>query len=350
MKPDFHTAADRYSVATAELQWVIERRPARDVHYAFATHYHPYSEALIERLNLDGLPALLDPAWQAKLEVPLANATYQPGTDVDPPFPKHEIDVSDDGPYSIYNWELFFHAPLLIATHLSKNQRFEEARRWFHFLFDPTSTDPDPAPQRFWKFLRFRQQKRQIIHDEWRRQHEIAHPHDAVEAARQPVTQGPQGRHVRGHEDKSPAWPKHARHLGNKAAFVARQDVPKRAKTDGDIEIRLERHPQRIGPRVLQRRHSRRVGRAPPCFRQHAGADVHADHAVAAQGLQHTHRRPSAATNIQAAGKGTQRLQMRAYAIKEEIRGSKRRVIKLRREQIIAALGRRQSLSGEFPE
>jgi len=158
LKPDFHTAADRYSVATAELQWVIERRPARDVHYAFATHYHPYSEALIERLNLDGLPALLDPAWQAKLEVPLANATYQPGTDVDPPFPKHEIDVSDDGPYSVYNWELFFHAPLLIATHLSKNQRFAEAQRWFHFLFDPTSTDPVPVPQRFWKFLRFRQE------------------------------------------------------------------------------------------------------------------------------------------------------------------------------------------------
>ena len=39
--------------------------------------------------------------------------------------------------------------------HLSKNQRFAEAQRWFHYVFDPTSTDPtSPAPQRFWKFLR----------------------------------------------------------------------------------------------------------------------------------------------------------------------------------------------------
>src|SRR4029453_9242161 len=42
--------------------------------------------------------------------------------------------------------------------HLSKNQRFAEAQRWFHYIFDPTSNDTtvDP-PARFWKFLRFRQ-------------------------------------------------------------------------------------------------------------------------------------------------------------------------------------------------
>ncbi len=46
-----------------------------------------------------------------------------------------------------------------MAVHLSKNQRFAEAQKWFHFIFDPTSNDKsvDP-PQRFWKFLRFRQE------------------------------------------------------------------------------------------------------------------------------------------------------------------------------------------------
>ena len=41
--------------------------------------------------------------------------------------------------------------------HLSKNQRFEDSQKWFHYIFDPTTsaTHPDP-PQRFWKFLRFR--------------------------------------------------------------------------------------------------------------------------------------------------------------------------------------------------
>ncbi len=50
------------------------------------------------------------------------------------------------GAYSNYNWELFFHTPVLIAVHLSKNQRFEEAQRWFHYVFDPTTNDLDLRP------------------------------------------------------------------------------------------------------------------------------------------------------------------------------------------------------------
>lgn len=50
---------------------------------------------------------------------------------------------------SQYNWELFYHIPLLVATRLSANQRFEEAARWFEFIFDPT---PGRAggKERFW--------------------------------------------------------------------------------------------------------------------------------------------------------------------------------------------------------
>ena len=67
------------------------------------------------------------------------------------------IDVSTSGPYSNYNRELFFHIPLMVATHLSKNQRFAEAQRWFHYIFDPTNNDPSVDPsRRFWNFLAFR--------------------------------------------------------------------------------------------------------------------------------------------------------------------------------------------------
>jgi hypothetical protein len=38
----------------------------------------------------------------------------------------------------------------LIADRLSKNQRFEEAMRWFHYIFDPTSASAGP-----WKFRPF---------------------------------------------------------------------------------------------------------------------------------------------------------------------------------------------------
>jgi hypothetical protein len=139
--------------------WVHTLRPRREVDYSFATHYHPYADTLIERLNVDGLEALLDARYHATLERDLAPTLYEPGVFSVTPFPKHKIDLSDAGAYSLYNWELFFHAPVLIASHLSKNQRFEEAQRWFHRVFDPTSDEDDiPVPRRFWKFLRFREE------------------------------------------------------------------------------------------------------------------------------------------------------------------------------------------------
>lgn len=131
----------------------------RRVRYALTAHYHPWSDELIRKLNADGMPALLDPTYLDSLTTPLSPGLYRPGPAMIGAFPAETIDVSDDGPYSIYNWELFFHAPLMVAVHLSKNQRFEEAQRWFHYVFDPTSTDTSvDAPQRFWKFLRFRQE------------------------------------------------------------------------------------------------------------------------------------------------------------------------------------------------
>lgn len=66
-------------------------------------------------------------------------------------------------PYGIYNWELFLHTPLLIADYLSKEQRFEDAQRWLHFIFDPTTNEPaDPQnpAARFWRFLPFYQASR----------------------------------------------------------------------------------------------------------------------------------------------------------------------------------------------
>ena len=56
-------------------------------------------------------------------------------------YPREVVDFTPDGAYSSYNWELFFHAPLLIANALSKNQRFEEARDWYHFIFNPIGVE-----------------------------------------------------------------------------------------------------------------------------------------------------------------------------------------------------------------
>ena len=70
-------------------------------------------------------------------------------------FPRENVDFSPTGAYSIYNWELFFHIPLLIATSLSQNQQFENAQKWFHYIFNPTTSSTDAIPQRHWNCLPF---------------------------------------------------------------------------------------------------------------------------------------------------------------------------------------------------
>ena len=76
--------------------------------------------------------------------------TYQP-TALVGKSPVAKLDFDGTGAYSVYNWELFFHVPLTIAIHLSKNGRFEDAQRWFHFVFDPTDDSDGDTPERFWK-------------------------------------------------------------------------------------------------------------------------------------------------------------------------------------------------------
>ncbi|MFN2169243.1 MAG: toxin, partial [Anaerolineae bacterium] len=156
----FHGTMSAWTLSAQGLgSWTSTDLPQRIVDYRFHTHYHPYSDALIQRLNSQGLQALLDMQLDPTLVRSLDPAIYAFGPYVEQPYPGHELDVSDEGAYSVYNWELFFHAPLLVAVHLSVNQRFEDAQRWFHRIFDPTSTDTSvPPPQRFWKFLRFRQE------------------------------------------------------------------------------------------------------------------------------------------------------------------------------------------------
>ncbi|AVI65870.1 Insecticidal toxin complex protein TcaB (toxin complex protein) [Shewanella sp. WE21] len=40
------------------------------------------------------------------------------------------------GPYGQYLWEIFFHLPFLLATRFATEQRFEEAERWYKYIFN----------------------------------------------------------------------------------------------------------------------------------------------------------------------------------------------------------------------
>ncbi len=152
----YHANRD-YAVLARSSYWTYKQES--EFTYTFENFFHPFVGELIEELNKGSLPGMLDPAFHADLKADFFTTFYTLHTSnlvKIKHFPK-EIDVTEGGPYANYNWELFFHIPLTIAVHLSKNQRFAEAQRWFHFIFDPTANDTSVAvPQRYWKFIAFR--------------------------------------------------------------------------------------------------------------------------------------------------------------------------------------------------
>jgi hypothetical protein len=150
----------------------VDRR-ARQLHYRFWLHQHPYVTQLTREFIRGAVPRLqaADTELKPPLEKSFFAARYQPakaaedypagsvpasGVLVDRRHPVYDLDFRHGGPYSVYNWELFFHIPLAIAVHLSRNQRFKEARDWLHYIFDPTDTSDESAPQRYWKFAPFK--------------------------------------------------------------------------------------------------------------------------------------------------------------------------------------------------
>ena len=170
---EFHHVSDTRTIVKNQTY----NRVRQDIEftYTFENFFHPFVGELIQKLNKESLAEMLDPTFLAELDrssdddKAAPNSLFKlfkdfytaPENNDDlvkvEGFPK-DIDLRHGGAYANYNWELFFHIPLTIAVHLSKNQRFAEAQRWFHYIFDPTCTDMSVGrPQRFWKFLAFRQ-------------------------------------------------------------------------------------------------------------------------------------------------------------------------------------------------
>jgi len=114
-------------------------------------HYQPHVCTFLEKLNRYGLTGPNRWSTQVKklqgerLEMIGPSLSYQPGLALQyayqtpNSYPKVDVDFTFCGAYSPYNWEIFFHIPLLLATKLSQNRQFEAAHAWFQTIFDPTA-------------------------------------------------------------------------------------------------------------------------------------------------------------------------------------------------------------------
>ncbi len=136
----------------------------------FQTHYHPYACTMLERLHAAGPQGLYragePPNYQPEYSGAIPKTfprqrMHEPeetfALRFDPlgpsfgPLPLEEFDFSFVGAYSLYNWEVFFHLPVLLADRLGKSGRYAEAQRWFHGVFDPTDVSHHGSPEKYWR-------------------------------------------------------------------------------------------------------------------------------------------------------------------------------------------------------
>ena len=156
----YHETTDVAAVVGAQNQTnLIGRHPWLwgywEYSFDFKNFYHPYVGALIRKLNQTDVKGMLNAGFLDQLVDPYAAQDYTPNpsnlASVSVTLESRAVDVAVGGPYAGYNWELLYHLPIAVAVHLSNNQRFAEAQKWFHLVFDPTNSDLSvPAPQRFW--------------------------------------------------------------------------------------------------------------------------------------------------------------------------------------------------------
>jgi peptidoglycan hydrolase-like protein with peptidoglycan-binding domain len=160
LSPFFYQDSARAFFVQPQWQQVIQGygQVVQRVRYAFSSFYHPYTALFLRELGRSGMDGLLTrkiqqfPQQYYPGNMFAFTPTYRPtaSSTVDPASERDVVDFSPNGACSIYNWEIFFHIPLLVATRLSQNQRFAEAMKWFHYIFDPTNIEAVGTPQRYW--------------------------------------------------------------------------------------------------------------------------------------------------------------------------------------------------------
>lgn len=142
--------------------FLVTRSPTDSFKLQFSIHQHPQASHLVRALNTGGVDALLTPESQRITEDPYGyrfGFQYQPSLAWVQEYPLEDMDFTDEGAYAAYNWELFFHAPVLVADRLCREGRYAEAQRWMHYVFDPVSDSPGGSSARYWKFRPFHENR-----------------------------------------------------------------------------------------------------------------------------------------------------------------------------------------------
>ena len=136
-----------------------EALPVSDSYYYSYSYYNYYFSVYLGYYTAGD--------WQAwDLSQTLFEHNYLPGSVVVEPYPSSVVDFSWGAASSIYNWELFFFVPMLMADKMLAEQNYAAALEWLRLVFDPRIDFSNyergrrfyrdlPTGSRYWKFLPF---------------------------------------------------------------------------------------------------------------------------------------------------------------------------------------------------
>lgn len=134
--------------------------------------YHPYVGIMRRNVERYGIEGLLDPAGfntreenlqllmaRQSNEAPLSTFDLNKNVVVNSEI-NEKFEFNTKSALGIYNWEIFYHIPFMVANHFFTEGNYDEALKWMHFIFDPRETEGSEKGQkeflgRFWKFKPF---------------------------------------------------------------------------------------------------------------------------------------------------------------------------------------------------
>ena len=139
--------------------------------------YHPFVKQMRRNLEKFGIEGLLDPG---EFDITTEDNQFEyllprqlNGAKIDHITFNNEIFLNSnsehklleqfefhpEGTFSVYNWEVFFHIPYMMANHFYTEGDFDAALKWMHYIFDPREVARDENGSQFlnhfWKFKPF---------------------------------------------------------------------------------------------------------------------------------------------------------------------------------------------------
>ena len=146
---------------------------AGDEGWRFTPLYHPFTDVIVTELYRYGLEGLYVPdaaSGEANAGILTRQrenrenfgALFAPTPQVAEPLPAETFSFDRKNPFGVYNWELFFHGPFAVAEALRQNRRYEDARRWYHYIFNPLEKS-GPTQAYVWRFRPFFREHDRIL-------------------------------------------------------------------------------------------------------------------------------------------------------------------------------------------